>query len=125
MDAGQSVDDLRAAGAGVITGWGALLVDALIVWTIWLLIRARRFPRKTEEMNMAICAKMRLEGVYGQSWGGSKAIFRCDYDPSSPEDLRFQKATPTGMAEFQIDNPKASEQLVIGKSYYFDITPAD
>jgi hypothetical protein len=39
--------------------------------------------------------------------------------------MRFQKATPTGMAEFQIDNPKAAEQLTIGKSYYFDISPAE
>jgi hypothetical protein len=68
-----------------------------------------------------IRAKLTLEGIYAQSWGGAKAIFRCTYDQTIAEDVRFQKATPSGMAEFQIDNPKASEQLVIGKSYYFDI----
>jgi hypothetical protein len=48
----------------------------------------------------------------------------CQYDTKvCEEDKGFQKATPSGMAEFQIDNPKASEQLVIGKAYYFDITP--
>jgi hypothetical protein len=73
---------------------------------------------------MAIRAKMTLEGVYAQSWGGAKAIFRCTYDPNNTEDKSFQKATPSGMAEFQIDNPKAAEQLVIGESYYFDIVPA-
>lgn len=72
---------------------------------------------------MAIRAKMRLEGVYAQSWGGAKAIFRCEYDPNREEDKSFQKATPTGMAEFQIDNQAAVEQLVIGQTYYFDITP--
>ena len=72
---------------------------------------------------MAIRAKMTLQGVFGQQWGGFKAIFNCQYDPTvCEEDAGFQKATPSGMAEFQIDNPKAIEQLVIGKSYYFDIT---
>lgn len=74
---------------------------------------------------MAIRAKMQLEGVFAQSWGGSKAIFRCVYDQNKEEDKSFQKATPTGMAEFQIDNPAAAEQLTIGKAYYFDISPAD
>ena len=74
---------------------------------------------------MSTRAKMRLEGVYAQSWGGAKVIFSCIYDASIEEDRRFQKATPSGMAEFQIDNPAAAEQLVIGKYYYFDISPAE
>ncbi len=72
---------------------------------------------------MSIRAKMTLSAIYGQTWGGAKAIFHCVYDPmKSPEDVGFQKATPTGMAEFVIDNPDASNQLVIGKTYYFDIS---
>lgn len=75
---------------------------------------------------MAIRAKMRLQNVIAQQWGGAKAIFTWEYDPKLiEEDSSFQKATPSGTAEFQIDNPKATEQLVIGKSYYFDIAPAD
>ena len=73
---------------------------------------------------MSIRCKMRLDGVYAQIWGGAKAIFRCEYDPTlCEEDQTFQKATPTGMAEYQIDNPKAAEQLVIGQCYYVDFTP--
>ncbi|AFR18471.1 hypothetical protein BPC006_II0539 [Burkholderia pseudomallei BPC006] len=68
---------------------------------------------------------MRLNAVVGQSWGGVKAVFNCEYDNTIEEDRRFQKATPTGMLELQIDNPAAIEQLVIGKAYYFDMTPAD
>lgn len=69
---------------------------------------------------------MQLESVIPNVWGGSQAIFRCQYDPQTiEEDKGFQKATPTGEARFQIDNPKATEQLVIGKHYYFDITPAE
>ena len=72
---------------------------------------------------MTIRCKMTLENVFAQSWGGSKAIFRCTYDQKIAEDISFQKATPTGCAEFQIDNPKAAEQLVIGQAYYVDFTP--
>jgi hypothetical protein len=73
---------------------------------------------------MAIRAKMRLDGVVRTQWGGVKALFACSYDPSIPEDQAFQKATPSGTAEFMIDNPAAFEQLLIGATYYFDITPA-
>jgi hypothetical protein len=66
---------------------------------------------------------MTLETVFAQTWGGAKAIFRCVYDQKIAEDVSFQKATPSGMAEFQIDNPKAAEQLVIGAEYYVDFTP--
>lgn len=73
---------------------------------------------------MGIRCKMKLENVFAQAWGGAKAIFRCEYDPQLiAEDASFQKATPSGHAEFQIDNPKAADQLVIGKSYYVDFTP--
>lgn len=72
---------------------------------------------------MAIRAKMQLENVFAQQWGGAKAIFRCTYDQKVAEDLSFQKATPSGCAEFQVDNPKAAEQLVIGKYYYVDFSP--
>lgn len=74
---------------------------------------------------MSIRAKMVLEGIFAQTWGGAKAIFRCQYDQKVAEDISFQKATPTGHAEFQIDNPRAAEQLVIGRAYYVDFTPCD
>lgn len=73
---------------------------------------------------MAIRCKMRLDDVISNAWGGKKAFFRCEYDERlAKEDVGFQKATPTGQAEFVIDNPKASEQLVIGGYYYVDFHP--
>jgi hypothetical protein len=74
---------------------------------------------------MSIRAKMKLSGVFSNQWGGMKAVFNCNYDPAKEEDRSFQKATPSGSAEFVIDNPLVFPQLVIGKAYYFDITPAD
>jgi hypothetical protein len=78
-----------------------------------------------QETMMGIRCKMRLENVYANTWGGSKAIFRCEYDQAVAEDVSFAKATPSGFAEYQIDNPAAAEQLVIGKSYYVDFAPAE
>ncbi|MEY9196624.1 hypothetical protein ABIA16_001740 [Sinorhizobium fredii] len=74
---------------------------------------------------MGIRCKMRLESIYAQAWGGSKATFRCVYDKAIAEDVSFQRATPSGFAEYQIDNPAAAEQLVIGKDYYVDFTPVE
>lgn len=73
---------------------------------------------------MAIRCKMRLDDVVSNAWGGRKALFSCTYDEKlAKEDASFQKATPSGHAEFVIDNPKASEQLVIGNYYYVDFHP--
>lgn len=74
---------------------------------------------------MTIRAKMYLEATVPNTWGGSQAVFRCQYDTSLPEDQKFQKATPTGDARFSIDNPPALDQLVVGGTYYFDISPCD
>lgn len=73
---------------------------------------------------MTIRCKMRLDDVMRMSYGGRKAFFSCSYDETlAKEDRAFQKATPTGSAEYVIDNPKATEQLVIGEYYYVDFTP--
>lgn len=74
---------------------------------------------------MTVRAKMVLESVIPQAWGGAQAIFRCQYDNTVIEDRSFCKATPTGEARFQIDNPAVMNQLVIGKAYYFDISSAE
>lgn len=71
---------------------------------------------------MAIKCKMRLENIFPIIYGGAKAIFRCEYDPKLiAEDQSFSKTTPSGVAEFIFDHPRASEQLIIGETYYFTI----
>lgn len=75
---------------------------------------------------MSIRCKMQLENIFADAWSGAKAIFRCSYDPGLvAEDREFSKATPSGFAEFNVSNPKAAEQLVIGKFYYVDFTPVE
>jgi hypothetical protein len=73
---------------------------------------------------MAVRAKLTLTSVADQSWGGKTLKFSAVYDTSIPEDQRFQKATPSGSAEFTIDNPAALEQFVLGDSYYVDFSLA-
>lgn len=72
---------------------------------------------------MSIRCKMTLDNVVPTTLGAVKAMFRCAYDQRIAEDVSFQKATPSGSAEYIVDNPKAIEQLVIGASYYVDFTP--
>jgi len=55
----------------------------------------------------------------------SKVILEARYDETIPEDQRFQKATPSGRIEMQIDNPAAVAQLVPGKQFYVDFTLVD
>lgn len=74
---------------------------------------------------MKMRAKMNLENVFAQSWGGVKAVFRCTYDHSLPEDVSFSRRTPSGFVEMLVDNPAVASQLVIGKAYYVDFTPIE
>lgn len=70
---------------------------------------------------MGIRCKMQLQDVMRTSYGSRKAFFVCSYDQTlSEEDVGFQMASPSGSAEFMIDNPKATEQLMIGEYYYVD-----
>lgn len=77
-----------------------------------------------EVIKMSTRAKMTLQGLVPQMWGGYQLLFQCQYDDKIPEDQKFCKATPSGEARFTIDNPEAIKQFTIGKSYYFDISEA-
>ena len=73
---------------------------------------------------MTVRAKLQLNSMTELAWGGKTLRFVAQYDPSIPEDQRFQKATPCAQAEFQIDNPAALEQFKLGEYYYVDFSPA-
>lgn len=71
-------------------------------------------------------AKMRLHAVETVDFGGpakqTKLKFLCQYDQRLAEDVSFCKATPSGSAEFVVDNPAALEQFKVGECYYVDFT---
>lgn len=73
---------------------------------------------------MTVRAKVVLCGVTEHSWGGKTLRFDTQYDATIPEDQRFQKATPSGHIEMQIDNPAALAQFKLGEPYYVDFSPA-
>lgn len=69
-------------------------------------------------------AKMKLAEIKSfASFEAKELIFRCQYDPSLPEDQRFSKYTPNGEFRMQVDNPAALEQLTLGGDYYVDFSP--
>lgn len=77
----------------------------------------------------SVRAKLKLvevrEGGYVRGGPTVKTLkFQAQYDNTIPEDQRFQKATPTGSCELQIDNPAALAQFELGGDYYVDFTPA-
>jgi hypothetical protein len=47
------------------------------------------------------------------------------YDPSSPEDVSFAAATPSGTMTFYCDNPIVVDTFNPGKNYYLDLIPCD
>lgn len=75
---------------------------------------------------MSVRAKMVLSAITSHSWSAeSKTLkFSTQYDASIPEDQRFQKATPSGFIEMQVDNPAALAQFQLGKAYYVDFSDA-
>lgn len=76
---------------------------------------------------MPVRAKFLLSEVTNTAYNpaAKRLKFTAQYDVSIPEDQRFQKATPWGEFEMQVDNPAAVAQFELGKQYYIDFTPAD
>lgn len=76
-------------------------------------------------------AKFSVVALDIKQWGPSpeqsttRVVLEPRYDDTIPEDVRFQKATPSGRIEMQIDNPAAVAQLVPGKQFYVDFTPVE
>lgn len=72
---------------------------------------------------MVVRCKFQLAEIHEYAYGGKDLIFRPQYDTSIPEDVRFQKASPSGEFKIRCDNPAALAQFEIGKYYYFDAIP--
>lgn len=74
---------------------------------------------------MSVRAKMVLTSIKRTSYSKNQMIFgfSCQYDSSTPEDQRFQKYTPSGTAEFYVENPVVEEQFKLGEAYYIDFSP--
>ncbi|SHI68814.1 hypothetical protein [Streptomyces sp. 3214.6] len=78
---------------------------------------------------MAVRAKFRCTFETHKKWGPDDSHatrsyeFMAQYDPETPEDQRYAKATPSGSLQIQVDNPAVVFEP--GKAYYLDFTEAD
>ena len=69
---------------------------------------------------MTVRAKFTVSAITKRQWGGAEIEMSCQYDQSTPEDLRFQKATPSGSIKMQVDNPAVLEVMTLGTQWYAD-----
>ena len=75
-------------------------------------------------MTVRIRAKFLCASETRYGYGDSRSYkFTATYDPDTPEDQRFAKATPSGSLEMQVDNPSA--YFTAGAFYYLDFEPVD
>jgi len=70
-----------------------------------------------------IRAKFMVQEITKNNWGGTEVLLRPQYDPDLPEDQKFAKATPSGELRMDVDNPKALEELSMGRVFYLDFVP--
>lgn len=66
-----------------------------------------------------------IEKHFSETYSQKTIVLTPQYDQKIAEDVSFQKATPSGRMEMQIDNPIAIERMPIGKVFYVDFTPVD
>jgi hypothetical protein len=73
---------------------------------------------------MTVRAKLQLVAITNHGGTERKTLrFEARCDQTIPEDQRFQKATPYGQVELQVDNPGAIEKFALGQEYYVDFSP--
>lgn len=71
---------------------------------------------------MKVRCKMRLESI--TTYQNSREFkFHCVSDDGTPENQRFNKASPDG--EFRLIVNNDSVQYEVGKCYYFDSQPCE
>ena len=70
-------------------------------------------------------AKLKLKQVTEFDWGSRQAVFSAEYDPTIPEDVTFNKATPNAELKMTVDNPAVFDQLKPGRVFYVDFTPVE
>lgn len=58
----------------------------------------------------------------GESW---RLKFSAVYDPTIPEDVKFNKASPSAEFSIYVDNPAAAAKFEAGHSYFFDAVPVE
>ena len=74
-----------------------------------------------------IRAKLRVRTIaeHDRSPTSRTVTLQAVYDTSIPEDQRFFDATPSASFELLVNNPKALEELKLGRAFYLDFVPIE
>ena len=76
------------------------------------------------DLSMSVRAKFTVQSITSHAYGDAKTIkLYAVCADEVPENQRFARYTPNGALEITVDNPSASGQFELGKSYYLDFTP--
>lgn len=73
---------------------------------------------------MSVRAKFTVAHIQGLDRGAKIVTLHPVQDDGIPENQRFHQYTPGGEISLTIDNPPASDQFQLGRSYYVDFTDA-
>lgn len=79
-------------------------------------------------MVTTIRAKFTVAEIRRYSWDqgrSAEVILQPQYDQTIPEDRRFCEATPSGKFAMRVDNPRALEELRLGRVFYIDMVPVE
>lgn len=73
---------------------------------------------------MSVRAKFRVTSVKKVDWSPDVRVIGLSAVGADeiPENQRYHKYTPSGSMELTIDNPPASDELALGKTFYVDFT---
>lgn len=89
----------------------------------WLLSKEPLFRKET--MSSKIRCKFVVTSIVddGHSEALKHVTLEARYDDKLPEDQKFMQYTPSGKLTAAISNPRALEQLAVGREFYLDLTP--
>lgn len=71
-------------------------------------------------------AKFTIHSITQYEWdrNNREIILKPQYDKSL-EDRSFVEATPSGELKMYVNNPRAVEELFLGRAFYLDFIPVD
>lgn len=70
-------------------------------------------------------AKFVVQSFTQYTGGGRQFALSAVTDDGTPENERYNTATPSGTLSITITNPAVVDFLEVGKAYYLDFTQAD
>lgn len=120
-----SFEELRGAfSAGDANKLESVYSRLASVNTFGGLTAADLLRRKHMEEQGNLRVKFTVTGISPHSQGGTNVTLTAKNDGSIPENQRISEHPPNCLLSMVVDTAEATELLVLGKSYWIDISPA-